>query len=81
MPIKMTIDGVEYDLKTYGAAHREIIIDISGTDVETYEELAWFNYPEVASEDYKEYFNGLIEEYEQSLQQTNANNSTNRQDT
>ncbi len=21
MPIKMTVDGVEYDLKTYGAAH------------------------------------------------------------
>lgn len=81
MPIKMTIDGVEYDLKTYGVPHREIIIDVSGTEVETYEELAWFNYPEVAPEDYEEYFNGLIEEYEQSLQQTNANNSTNRQDT
>lgn len=52
MPIKMTVDGVEYDLKTYGAAHREIIIDVNGTDVETYEELAWFNYPEVAPEDY-----------------------------
>ena len=52
MPIKMTVDGVEYDLKTYGAAHREIIIGVNGTDVETYEELAWFNYPEVDPEDY-----------------------------
>lgn len=69
MPIKMTIDGVEYDLETYGVPHREIIIDVNGTDVETYEELGWFNYPEVAIEDYEEYFNGLIEEYEQSLQQ------------
>ena len=37
MPIKMTIDGVEYDLETYGVPYREIIIDVNGTEVETYE--------------------------------------------
>lgn len=40
---------------------------VSGEVVDVEEQLCWFNYPEVAPEDYDAYFLGLIEEYEQSL--------------
>ena len=62
-PVGMTIGTDEYDL-TPGVPRREISLDVNGTTVDTYEELGWFNAPEVAPEDYDEYFRSLIEAYE-----------------
>lgn len=65
-PVKMTIGDVEYDL-TSGLPTRPVQVAVSGEVVDVEEQLCWFNYSEVAPEDYDAYFLGLIEEYEQSL--------------
>lgn len=65
-PVKMTIGDVEYDL-TSGLPTRPVQVTVSDEVVDVEEQLCWFNYSEVAPEDYDAYFLGLIEEYEQSL--------------
>lgn len=67
--VRMTIGTDTYDL-TPGVPRRAISLEVSGETVDTYEDLCWFNYPEVAPEDYDEYFRSLIEAYENEQAQS-----------
>ena len=52
-----------------GTPRREVKVNIDGQEFDEYEELSWFSLDQTEYTDYTAYFNSLIAEYKQSLQQ------------
>jgi len=67
-PISMTIGEDTFTFEN-GTPRREVKVNIDGQDFDEYEELAWFSLDQTGYTDYTAYFNSLIAEYKQSLQQ------------
>ena len=67
-PISMTIGEDTFTFEI-GTPHREVKVNIDGQEFDEYEELSWFSLDQTEYDDCTSYFNSLIEEYVQSLQQ------------
>lgn len=70
-PVSMSIGEDKYDL-TLGTPSRSVKITVEGESVDAKEELYNYNYLNLLQSDYDTYFQGLIAEYRNSLQETEA---------
>lgn len=67
--IKMTIGDVEYDLES-GVPAREVKVNVDGEECDVKEEMGWFSLSQTEYSDYPSYFQSLIDEYENSLKES-----------
>lgn len=68
-PVSMSVGDDKYDLTT-GIPSRSVKITVEGESVDAKEELYNYNYLNLVQRDYDTYFQGLIAEYRDSLQET-----------
>ncbi len=67
-PTSMTIGEDTFTFEI-GTPHREVKVNVDGEVFDEYEELSWFSLDQTEYADCTAYFNSLIAEYKQSLQQ------------
>lgn len=67
--IAMSIGGVEFRLES-GLPTRDVTVEVSGEQCDVHEQLSWFGLSQTEYTDYTSYFQSLIDEYENSLKET-----------